>query len=113
MIGRENILAQILGLEQVVVLDSTYNAAGLGATADLQFVNNPKDALLLYTPDAPSITTPSAGYNFTWLIDGTNYIAISEHEGDGLTHTNFLEGLIAFDMRKTCDSLAVYCSNCV
>lgn len=108
----EQCLAQIFGLEEVVVLDATYNAANVGAV-DLKFVNDSKSALLLYAPNQPSIDLPSAGYCFTWLLDGGDYITIDQIEGDRATHTDFLEGLIAFDMRKTSDALACFMTECV
>lgn len=109
----ESVLAQIFGVEQVVVLDATYNAAGHGAAEDMQYVCDSKGALLLYTPDSPRIDEVSAGMIFTWNISGGNYIAIETHEGAPGTHTDFVEGIIAYDMRKTSDALAVYMADCV
>ena len=79
----------------------------------MKFVCDEKAALLLYAPNAPSIDLPSAGYLFSWLIDGGNYITIDQFEGDNGTHTDFLEALVAYDLRKTSDALAVYLADCV
>ena len=59
-----NVLAQLLGVEKVVVFESTYNKAGLGEEADMSFICNPNDALLLYATDTPAIDEPTAGYIF-------------------------------------------------
>ena len=112
-IVNENVLAQVFGVDLVAVLDATYNDAGFGAAENLKFVCDSKGALLLYTPDTPAIDTPSAGYAFHWLLDGGNYIAVDMHEGEPGTHTEFIEGLIAYDLVKTSDDLAVFLSNCV
>ena len=109
----ENVLAQIFGVEQVVVCDSTYNAAKLGQAEDMQYVCSSKDALLLYTPDTPAIDVPSAGYLFAWILSGNDWIAITQHDGDPLDHTDNLEALIAYDMCKTADCLAVFMKDCV
>lgn len=109
----ENVLAQVFGVDQVVVLDATYNDAPHGLPANMQYVCDSKGALLLFTPDSPQLDSPSAGYSFTWLINGGDYIAITPYEADDPTHTDCLEGLIAYDMRKTSDALACYMTGCV
>lgn len=109
----ESVLAQIFGVDQVIVLDATYNDAGAGQAEDMKFVCDSKGALLLYAPDAPQIDLPSAGYTFTWQINGGDYIAIDTFEGKGGSHTDFMEAIIAYDMRKTSDDLAIYFKDCV
>ena len=103
----EQVLAQIFGLDSVVVLDATYNDAPLGQE-NMQFICDSKGALLLYAPDQPQIDAPSAGYCFSWNLDGGNYITIDTFDGDRAEHTDFVEGLVAFDFRKTADCLGVY-----
>ena len=109
----ESVLAQIFGVDQVIVLDATYNDAGAGQAEDMKFVCDSKGALLLYAPDAPQIDLPSAGYTFTWQINGGDYIAIDTFEGKGGSHTDFMEAIIATDMKKTSDDLAIYFKDCV
>ncbi len=112
-IVNENVLAQTFGVDEVIVLDATYNAAPFGATEDMRFVCDPKGALLLFAPQNPSIDTASAGYIFSWLLESGNYIALDTHEGAPGTHTQLMEGLLAYDMRKTSDDLAIYFDDCV
>ena len=109
----ESVLAQIFGVDQVVVLDATENTAGVNEPENMQYICDPKGALLLYAPDAPQVDTPSAGYIFTWNLSGSNYIAIDTHEGEPGTHTEIMEGIIAYDMKITAPSLAVFCKDCV
>lgn len=110
----ENTLAQLFGLDTVVVLDSTYNAAGLGEQEDMQFICDSKGALLCYTTNAPQIDEPSAGYIFAWdMLGNGNYIATDQFEGEGGTHTQFIEGMISTDMHKCSDDLAIYMADCV
>jgi len=109
----EQVLAQVFGVEQVVVLDATFNAAPLGKPADMQYACDAKGALMIYAPDKPALDTPSAGEIFTWTAVGNDYFYVEEHEGEAASHTDILEGLIAYDMKKTSDALAVYCGGCV
>lgn len=110
----EKVLAELLGIKEVKVFESTYNAAPFGAEDDMQFVCNPKDALLVYTTDTPAIDEPTAGYIFTWDMLGDGQIMPTlQFEGEGGTHSEFIEGLMATDMRKTSDDLAIYLHGCV
>ena len=65
-------LAQLFGLDEVVVLWGVENTAVEGAASDSHGFINAKDALLVYTNPAPSIMKPSGGYTFMWtgLIPG-------------------------------------------
>jgi len=106
-------LAAILQIEEVKVLESTYNRGGIGQE-DMQFVCATDGALLCYATDNPSIDEPSAGYIFTWdMLGNGQYIAIDQYEGEKGTHAEFIEGLMATDMKKTCDDLAIYFDQCV
>jgi len=108
------VLAQLLGIEQVKVMESTYNSAVLGAAENMDFVCSPKDALLCYAPSSAAIDEPSAGYIFTWdmLGNGQN-MAMDQFEGEKGTHSEFIEGIMSTDMKKTSDDLAVYLKDCV
>lgn len=108
------VLAELFGLEEVLVLESTYNAAGLGETEDMQFICDPKGALLCYTTPAPAIDEPSAGYIFTWdMLGNGQHVAFDQYEGEKGTHSEFIEGLMSSDMKKTSDDLAIYFKTCV
>ena len=110
----EAVIATVLGIDEVKVNYSTYNTAELGQTANIQFVGNSKDALLSYAPAAPSVEEPSAGYIFTWdMLGNGQWMATDSFEGEEGTHSEFVEGLMATDMKKTCDDLAIYLKGCV
>lgn len=108
------VLAQLFGVEKVCILGSTYNAGGVGQEADMKYICDPKGALLCYATDAPAIDEPSAGYIFTWdMLGNGQYIAMDQYEGEKGTHTEFVEGLMGTDMKKTADDLAMYFGSCV
>ena len=107
-------LAQILGFEQVKVLESTYNVAAPGEEADMQFICDSNAALMCYATNSPQIDEPSAGYIFTWdMLGNGSYTAMDQYEGENGTHSEFIEGLISTDMRKTADDLAIFFKDCV
>ena len=109
-----NVLAQLFGLDEVLVLESTYNAAGLGETENMQFICDSTGALLCYTTNAPAIDEPSAGYIFTWdMLGNGQHVAFDQYEGEKGTHTEFIEGIMSSDMKKTSDDLAIYFKTCV
>ena len=96
------------------MLDATYNAAEQGQADDMKFICESDGALLAYITNAPAIDEPSAGYIFTWdMLGNGSYMAIDQWEGEDGTHTEFIEGLVGTDMKKTCDDLACYMKKCV
>ena len=109
----ERVLAELFGIEKVVVFSSIYNAGQVGET-DMNFICDPDSAILAYATSAPAIDEPSAGYIFTWDMLGNGmYMPTLQYEGEGGTHSEFMEGLFAADMKKTADDLAVFLTKCV
>lgn len=91
-----NVLAQLFGLEEIVVSETVYNKASLGQEDDFDFVCNANDVLLVYTPSAPSIQEPSAGYTFIWdMLGNGQYTPVLNYEGHGGQHAEYVEGLMA------------------
>jgi len=66
------IMAEILELEEVLIMDAVYNTAAEGATESNSFIGG-TSAALFYRPRNPGLMTPSAGYTFNWtgLIGST------------------------------------------
>lgn len=110
----ERVLAELFGIEKVVVMSSVYNAADIGAADDMQFICDPKAALLAYATNTPAIDEPSAGYIFTWdMLGNGQYMPTLQYPGENGTHSEFIEGLFAADMKKTADDLAIFLKDCV
>lgn len=110
----ENVLAQLFGLDEIIVAKSVYNAAPYGTEDDIRFICNPNDALLTYTTSAPSIEEPSAGYTFTWdMLGNGQYTSVQQYLGEGGTHTEFIEGLLCTDPEITSADLGVYLKGAV
>jgi hypothetical protein len=64
-IVQKQLLAALFELEEILVMDAVYNSAIEGAADSLAYIGG-KAALLLFTPSAPALRTPSAGYTFAW-----------------------------------------------
>lgn len=110
----ERLLAELFGVEKVVVFNSTYNSAGVGEDADMKFICDPNAALLCYATDTPAIDEPSAGYTFTWdMLGNGQYLPVRTYEGENGVYAEFIEGLMAISHKKTCDGLAVFMKDCV
>ena len=110
----ERVLAELFGLERVVVLSSIYNAAPIGAEEDMNFICDPTAAILAYATDTPAIDEPSAGYIFTWdMLGNGQYMPTLQYEGEAGTHSEFIEGLFSADMKKTADDLAIFLKDCI
>lgn len=110
----ENVLAQIFSIGKLTVQRSIMNKAELGHAADMQYIGDPNGFLLAYATDTPSIDEPSAGYIFTWdMLGDGNIMPILNYDGESGTHSEFIEGLMATDMKKTADDLAMYFSDAV
>ena len=110
----ENVLAQLFGVEELVVLMSIHNQAKQGKDADMEFIGDPNALLLAYATDAPAVDEPSAGYIFTWDMLGDGQILPIMHRvKNDATHSEEVEGLMATDMKKTADDLAIFCKDVV
>lgn len=110
----ENVLAQLFGVKDLRVLRSIHNQAEQGQDADMSYIGDPNALLLAYATDAPSVDEPSAGYIFSWDMLGDGQILpIFHHPGEFATHSEYIEGLMAYDMKKTADDLAVFCKEVV
>lgn len=108
-----NVLAQLLEIDRVVVLNSVYNAGSYG-TEDMSFVCDSKAALLAYSSPNPAIDEATAGYTFAWdMLGNGQYLAFDQFEGEGGTHTEYIEGLMSTTPKKVCDELGVYLKDCV
>ena len=105
----ENVLAQLFGVQELHVLKSIMNKGEFGADANMQYIGDPNAMLLAYATDAPSTEEPSAGYIFTWdMLGDGSILPIQVYDGPQASHSEFVEGLMATDMRKTADDLAEF-----
>lgn len=110
----KNVLAQLFEVDELVVMMSIMNQAKPGAEADMNFIGDPNGLLLAYATGAPSVEEPSAGYIFMWdMLGDGNYLPIRNYPGENGTDSEFVDGLMAYDMKKTADDLGMFCKDVV
>lgn len=113
-IVNEKVLAQLFGVEDVLVLQSTYNAALPGEEDNMQYIGDEKSVLLSYAPNAATIDTPSAGYIFMWDMGlGGSMYYVANWEGEEGTHTEYVEAMVSADMKVTGDDMGAFLTNVV
>lgn len=110
----KNVLSQLFEVDEMSVMMSIHNKAKQGKDADMSFIADPNAILLAYATDSPSVNEPSAGYIFQWdMLGNGQTMPIFHYPGENGTHSEYIEGLMAFDMRKTADDLALFCTDVV
>ena len=109
-----NVLAQLFEIDRITVQRSIMNKAEIGQAAKMEYIGDPNAFLLAYATDTPSIDEPSAGYIFTWdMLGNGNILPVLSYPGENGTHSEFIEGLMAMDMKKTADDLAMFFADAV
>jgi hypothetical protein len=106
--SNRQILAQILELEEVLIMDAVYNSAAEKATESNAFIGG-NHALLAYRPKNPGIMTPSAGYTFNWtgMVGGAAGLRIKTFRMEQLA-SDRIEIDAAFDMVKVSADLGFF-----
>lgn len=118
----EDLIASLLGVDQILVSYATQTATPRGldaatqdAAATYNFIADSKSALLVHTPSSPGLQTPAAGYTFTW----GGYLG---GNGEGTKIKRFrmehiasdrIEGEMTYDMKVVGSDLGVFMSACV
>jgi hypothetical protein len=64
-IARQQQVAAILGLDEIIVTGAVANTAAAGAADNFSYQTG-DHMLLLYRPRVPGLMTPAAGYTFVW-----------------------------------------------
>lgn len=100
----EMTLAQLFGLDRIMVMRAIENTAGRELTDSHSFIGG-KKALLCHAAPSPGLMTPTAGYTFSWTnylgAGNANGIAITRHDGEAmqLKRSIRIEGEIAMDQK--------------
>lgn len=106
-------LAEIFEVSQFLITDAIENTAKDGLTEANAFINTRKVALY-YTPPAPGLMVPAAGYNFTWstLDNSSGYgVEIRSYTGEYLAIEGIAEeihAVMAYDMKVVGNELGVF-----
>lgn len=106
------ILAELFGVDKVVIPGSVKNSSAEGVADAIDFIVGRKDMLLVYSAPNPAIDQPSGGYIFAWtgLIPGaTNaYGGVIERGREELAHSDVLQIRTAYDMQVVAPELGIF-----
>lgn len=114
----EALIAQLLGLDKVLVAWSVKNTEEEGETftaaADMDF-NFGDHALLAHVPSSPGLQIPSPGYTFSWtgfLGAGTMGTRIKQFRMEE-NASDRIEGEMAYDMKVVATDLGYFFNDAV
>jgi hypothetical protein len=114
-VATRQIMAEILELDEILVIDAVYNTAAEGATESNAFIGG-MSAALFYRPKNAGLMTPSAGYVFNWTgLIGTTGGAGVRIKTFRMEHlaSDRVEIDSAFDMRLVSADLGFYFNNVI
>ena len=106
-------LAEIFEVSRFLVSDAIENTGAAGLDENNAFINT-KKAALYYSPAAPGLMVPAAGYNFTWstLDNSSGYgVEIRSYTGEYLAIEGIAEELhavMAYDMKVVGTEMGVF-----
>ena len=111
------LLAQVFGVDRVLIPSAVYNAANEGASDSMQFIVPPDAMLLVYAAPNPSLDEPSGGYIFAWtgLVPGAvnAFGGVIERGRDSKAHSDYFEIRGAYDMKAVAPDLGVFLASAV
>jgi len=108
-LANTQILAKIFEVDEVFVMKAIYNTAKENQTASHSFIGG-EHALLTYSPPAPGLLVPSAGYTFSWtglLGGGAGGGQVSKMRMD-LRKADRIELEMAFDLKLVAADLGYF-----
>ena len=111
-VATDQLLASLLGLDEVLVARAIKNTEAEGATASYSRVYTANNALLAYAPSTPSLMHPSLGYTFTWSgYQGSNQgQRVSRFRMDHL-RSDRIEMEMSYDQKLVSASLGYFFSD--
>lgn len=111
------LLANVFGVEQVLIADAVSNTAAAGATEVADYMI--KDQILLtYSPESAGLETPASGLIFAWnSIPNVSWgISMETFSDDSLRRFQIAEevhGKMAYDMKVVGSKLGTYISDVI
>lgn len=105
------LLAAMFEIDNYLVAKAVVDTANEGGTEAMDYVLNPKDALLAYIESSPGIKKPSAAYTFSWTglvgAGGIDRVQVKRFYDQKIDATR-IEGTQAYDMRVVASDLGLY-----
>ena len=111
----EQMVAEIIGVERVLVADMVYATNAKGAAAATDFICDPKGVLLSYSAPTASTILPSAGYTFSRkgrTVPNPNGVNVKRMDVE-LRESVRIEAQGEWDQRLTSTNLALFMANTI
>lgn len=111
----EDLLAQLFGVDRVLVAKAVVNSGKEGSNAQSYAFTVGNNALLCYTAPNPGLMTPSAGYTFMWTgVSGGlgSTVGVSRFRMEELK-ADRVEGEVAFDNKVVAADLGYFFSGII
>jgi hypothetical protein len=111
----EDLLAQLFGVDRVLVAKAVVNSGAEGSNAQSYDFTVGNSALLCYTAPNPGLLTPSAGYTFMWTgVSGGlgSTVGVSRFRMEELK-ADRVEGEVAFDNKVVAPDLGYFWSSII
>lgn len=117
-----DLLASLFDVERVLVSYASYTDVAEEAdgrsqddAATYSFMTNSKSALLCYTPSAPSLMTPAAGYIFTWngYLGGNAFGVRMKNFRMEHIAADRIEGEMTYDMKVVAGDMGIFLKDAV
>ncbi len=105
------LIAQMFGVDQLLIARGIENTAAEGQTPSYSRLMNSEDGLLLFAAPSPGLEQPSAGYTFAWtgLLAGANaFGGVIQRGRDDFAHSDYIELRMAFVHKLVSTELGIY-----
>jgi hypothetical protein len=106
-------LAQVFGLDRIVVLNSIYNSGVEGGTAAYAFQGEKDAALLVLVPGVAGLPTPSAGFTCVSSEMGNDMGIEFKQYRDEVHESDVYEAGVWFDQKITGSDLGYFVADSV
>lgn len=114
-IANEQTLAQVFGVDRIVVCRAIANTGPEAGTASYGAIVASRSALLCYAAPSPGMRTPSAGYTFMWTAapDGSSFGPAIKRWRDYKNESDVLEANVWYQPKVISADLGVFFNNAV
>jgi len=107
-----DLVARLMGIDEVLVTGAVKNTAAEGLTANQDYIAG-DDALLVYSAPSPSLMQPSGGYTFVWSgLFGSNEGQVVETYRDEDSVSDIVRVRAAWAQKKVAPTVGAFFNDC-
>ena len=107
-----DIVARLMGLDEILVTAGVRNTAGEGLSHSGSYIAG-DNALLVYAPESPSLMAPASGLTLVWDgLLGSNTGQVIDRYRDDDAKSEVIRITAAYGHKKVAGDLGVFFTNC-